>query len=193
MEINLKTIIKRLIVSFYRFNKWFALKAKIWSIQLNPNIDMDKSVRIKHTTIIEICSGGKIKIGKNTELLEDVKILSYGGCVQIGEYCSINAGTIIYGVSKAIIGNNVLIAGGCMIIPTNHKFEKLEMNIRDQGLDSKPIIIEDDVWIGHGCSILSGVTIGKGSVIAAGSVVNKNVESYSVAAGIPAKIIKKRV
>ena len=55
-----------------------------------------------------------------------------------------------------------------------------------------PVIIEDDVWIGTGVIILKGVTIGTGSIVAAGAVVTKNVESYTIVAGIPAKIVKRR-
>ena len=171
----------------------FSLKITYWKLEANPKIIIHDSVRLKKSTLVECRYGGQIFIGKGTELLENVLILTYGGDIKIGEGCSINAGTIIYGVSSTIIGNNVLIAGGCMIIPTNHRFDNLEANIRDQGLNSSPIIIEDNVWIGHGCSILAGIRIGEGSVIAAGSVVNKDVPPFSVMAGVPAKIVKKRI
>ncbi len=61
-----------------------------------------------------------------------------------------------------------------------------------QGLNKKGIKIGDNVWIGAGCTILDGVEIGTGSVVAAGSVVTKSVESYTIVAGVPAKVIKKR-
>ena len=79
-----------------------------------------------------------------------------------------------------------------MIIPSNHNFEDINKPIREQENISKGITIEDNVWIGHGCSILDGVNVGKGSVIAAGSVVNKSIPQFSVAGGVPAVVIKKR-
>ena len=79
-----------------------------------------------------------------------------------------------------------------MIIPSNHNFIRVDVPINSQGAKSIGIVIEDDVWIGHGCSILDGVTIGRGSVIAAGSVVNKNVLPMTVVAGVPAKQIGER-
>ncbi|HMO34365.1 MAG TPA: DapH/DapD/GlmU-related protein [Lacibacter sp.] len=138
--------------------------------------------------------GGDIIIGDNNEILTGCLIMTYGGTVRIGSQCSINPYTIVYGHGAGtVIGNNVLIAGHCMIIPANHVISRTDIPIRQQGVSSKGIIIEDDVWIGSGCRILDGVTIGRGAVVAAGSVVNKSVEPYSIVAGVPAKLIKKRV
>ncbi|PZO38721.1 MAG: acyltransferase [Pseudanabaena frigida] len=120
-------------------------------------------------------------------------IMTYGGNISIGSNCSINPYTIIYGHGGTKIGNNVLIAGHCMIIPNNHVYKDRSKTIWEQGNISKGINIEDDVWIAHNCSILDGVTLEKGSVVAAGAVVNKNVPAYAVVAGVPAKIIKYRV
>ena len=118
--------------------------------------------------------------------------MTYGGNITIGDFCSINPYTILYGHGNLSIGNNVLIAAHCVIIPANHIFSDLDSPINSQGLTTKGIIIEDDVWIGAGCRILDGVTVGKGSIIAAGAVVNKDVEPYTIVGGVPAKIIKKR-
>ena len=64
--------------------------------------------------------------------------------------------------------------------------------IRSQQGTKKGIVIEDDVWIGSGCKILDGITIGKGSVIGAGTVCTKDVEPYSVIVGVPGKLLKRR-
>ena len=90
------------------------------------------------------------------------------------------------------IGNDVLIAGQCMIVPSNHNFEDINRPIKQQGFNSKGIIIEDNVWIGSGCKILDGVTIKKGAIIASGSVVTKNVAPNEIVGGVPAKLIKNR-
>jgi chloramphenicol O-acetyltransferase type B len=103
----------------------------------------------------------------------------------------------------AIIGDNVIFANCVALVGRyDHHFEqlgtpiRLSSQIRDldynwKGLDSK-IIIEDDVWVGYGTIIMSGVKIGKGSIIAAGSVVTKDIEPYSIVGGNPAKLIKIR-
>ena len=80
-----------------------------------------------------------------------------------------------------------------MIIPNNHNFISRDKTIIEQGATAKGIVIEDDVWIGHGCTILDGIVLAKGTVVAAGSVVNKSTEPYSVVAGVPARIIKYRI
>lgn len=157
------------------------------------NFIVSEGAYIEDSAIIKIKGDGKVIIGSNTEVLDGVILMSYfSGCITIGSNCSINPYTIIYGVADTIIGNNVLIAGHCMIIPNNHIFSDKSRPINSQGNNYKGIIIEDDVWIGHGCSILDGVTISKGAVIAAGSVVNKSVPPFCVYGGNPAKLIKQR-
>ena len=74
----------------------------------------------------------------------------------------------------------------------NHKFKDPNILINKQGFEFDKIVIEDDVWIAARCTILSGVTIGRGSVIAAGSVITKDIPPFSVVAGVPGKIISKR-
>lgn len=93
---------------------------------------------------------------------------------------------------KIVIGNNCLIASKSTINNTGHEY-KINTNINLQPVTSKEIILEDDVWIGTSCVILQGVTIGAGSIVAAGSVVNKSIPANEVWAGVPARFIKKRI
>lgn len=123
----------------------------------------------------------QIIIGDKTSIGHGVCLLTYGGSIEIGNECDINPYTIICGHGMgAKIGNKVLIAPHCMIIPNNHIFKKKDVPIIDQGNYSKGIVIEDEVWIAHGCSVLDGVTIGKGAIITAGSVVRRSVEPYEI-------------
>ena len=138
----------------------------------------------------EVKYNAHLYIGNNTEILQNTFIRVFYGELKIGENCSINPNCLIYSLSKVIIGNNVLIAGATAIVGFSHVFKERSVEIRLQGYESKGIIIEDNVWIGHGCSILDGVKIGQGAVIGAGSVVNKDIPAYTVFAGVPAKIIR---
>ena len=131
---------------------------------------------------VEIGTNGKIVFGKHTSIQDRCIIL---GDVEIGNYC--------------LFATNVYISSG------RHYYDYLpEYNIKDQDrivqedaelklLHSKKVVIEDDCWIGINVVIMSGITIGKGAVIGANSVVTKNVEAYTIVAGSPAKVIKKRL
>ncbi|MBW4481634.1 MAG: acyltransferase [Tildeniella torsiva UHER 1998/13D] len=112
--------------------------------------------------------------------------------MEIGNNCSINPFSIIYGHGGVNIGNDVLIAAHVVIIPSNHNFDSLQHPIRTQGNTSLGISIEDNVWIGTGAKILDGVTIHEGGIVGAGAVVTSNVEAYSIVGGVPARTIKLR-
>lgn len=90
------------------------------------------------------------------------------------------------------IGNDVEIASHCFVISSNHSFDRLDIPMRFQGVVAKGICIEDDVWLGSRVTILDGVTVGKGAIVAAGAVVNSNVEPFTIVGGVPAKYIKRR-
>jgi acetyltransferase-like isoleucine patch superfamily enzyme len=90
------------------------------------------------------------------------------------------------------IGENVLIAGRVYISDHNHCFSEIDKPILAQGIVSGgKVVIEKNAWLGEGCVILPGVTIGENSIIGSNAVVTKDVPPYSIAVGIPAKIIKK--
>ncbi|MBW4645979.1 MAG: acyltransferase [Goleter apudmare HA4340-LM2] len=86
-----------------------------------------------------------------------------------------------------------MIAAHSGIYANNHNFADPTIPMSKQGVSRKGIVIEDDCWLGHGVTVLDGVTIGKGSVIGAGAVVNKDIPPFSVAVGIPARVIKSRL
>lgn len=111
--------------------------------------------------------------------------LSTGNNVWIGNNCFL--------CGKVEIGNDVMIGPNVSIPGAEHNHEKIDLPMRKQGNTIKGTIIGNDVWIGANAVILDGIKIGEGSIIAAGSVVTKDVEPYSMVAGVPAKLVKKRV
>ena len=131
-------------------------------------------------------------IGKNVVLRDHVFMLNPSN-ISIGDNTSIGFGCNLYAEHFQItIGNDVMIASNCSLVSANHKFGKNKL-IREQGYRGGNIKICDDVWLGANVVVMPGVTIGKGAVIGANSVVTKNVSSYVIAVGIPAKEIKKRI
>ena len=141
----------------------------------------------------EIQFTNRVIIGKNTRISSFTKIKVNEGVIKIGENCTINSFSFVYGDKGGLdIGNNVLISPGVGIYASNYSYTNKNKPILDQDVISKGIKIEDDVWIGANSTILDGVTIGRGSVIGAGSVVTHDIPPFSVAFGVPAKIIKQR-
>ena len=117
-------------------------------------------------------------------------------CISFGDNIEINDYVHIAAAEKIVIGNNVLIASKVFITDINHGIyngsnSDSPLTIPNKRLlSTKPVIINDNVWIGEGVCILPGVIIGKGSIIGSLSVVTKDVPPYSIVAGIPAKVIK---
>lgn len=156
-------------------------------------ITIGKKAYFEDEVYLDIRLKGKIIIGDYVVLDKGVTLLPSYGHIEIGSNTKISPETIIQGPGKGvIIGKNALIAGHCLFISANHNFDRTDIPITEQKENSKGILIEDDVWIGAGCRILDGVTIGQGSVIGAGSVVNHSIPPYSIAVGVPAKVIKSR-
>ena len=134
-----------------------------------------------------------IKIGSDTAIHPFCILRAEAGFADMGNECSLNPYSIILaGQGGVKIGNYVRIASHTAIIAFQHLFQRLDVPICHQGVESKGIIIEDDVWIGANCTILDGVKIGKSSIIAAGAVVTKDVLPCSIMIGSPAKLIRIR-
>lgn len=130
----------------------------------------------------------KFHIGRKSVIESFCCINNAVGDVIIGNYTRIGLHSTIIGPVE--IGNNVNLAQGITVTALNHNTDNPDMRFDEQGISTKQIIIEDDVWIGANAVILPGVRIGKHSVIAAGAVVNKDVPAGTLVAGVPAKVKK---
>ncbi|MBI4644542.1 MAG: acyltransferase [Deltaproteobacteria bacterium] len=114
--------------------------------------------------------------------------------IEIGDSSHIGRNTQIsctrYG--DIVIGSYVMISPYVMITATIHNFDDTNIPMMLQGLSSEKVVIEDDVWVGGKSLVLPGVRIGRGSIIAASSVVTKDIPPYAIAGGVPAKVLKYR-
>lgn len=139
-----------------------------------------------------IRSTGKIHVGEYTLFWPDVKLSVNGrdefspAILEIGHHCTIGDRTEIHVADRVSIGNNVMIAWDCVILERDYHGISGELEIPE------PIIIEDSAWIGCRAIILKGVTIGRGAIVGAGSVVTKDVPTGAIVAGNPARIIRKQ-
>jgi len=142
-------------------------------------------------TIYQNRNGGRIRFGEHVGIFDDVIIENgHGASIEIGSKtrCQLRTHIAAY-VADIIIGEDVGIAQGCSILSHNHGKSKEEhWELTAKG----PIVIEDGAWLGASVKVLSGVTIGKGAMIATGSVVTSNVPPGMIAAGVPARVLKPR-
>lgn len=118
--------------------------------------------------------------------------MTYGGDIRIGDNCSVNPFSVVYGHGGVRIGNGVRIAAQTVIIPANHTPANDNQPVHRAPITARGIDIEDNVWIGAGARILDGVRIGRNAAVGAGSVVTKSVVANATVAGVPAHVIRQR-
>ena len=144
---------------------------------------------IHHSVRMDTPPYRKFRLGDNSVIESFACINNAVGEVIIGDYTRVGLHNTVIG--PVTIGSHVNLAQGITVTALNHNFADSEKRIDEQGVSTTPVVIEDDVWIGANAVVLPGVTIGTHSVIAAGAVVTKDVPPHSIAAGVPAKVIKK--
>jgi acetyltransferase-like isoleucine patch superfamily enzyme len=168
----------------YWFWKWMihSMKGKI-----GRNVKFYDGVRI-------IGNGpGAISIGDDVRILRGVTIsTTTTGKITIGNRVHIGEGTVIFSGLSIKIGDDVIIGPQNVIVDSDHRYQDLSRPMNKQEFSLKEVSIEEDVWIASNCVVTKGVTIHKGAVIGAGGVVKKDIPPYSIAVGVPARVIKKR-
>ena len=161
-------------------------------VVFSGRIFMDVDVHFNLSSPFFKMAPGSIKVGEDSKFSKGFICDAYGGKVNIGKNVFFGPYCVLYGHGNITIGDDCLIAMGCKIVAANHTVPGPGQLINKQPDKPSPIIIGKDVWLGANVIILAGVNIGDGSVIAAGSVVNNDIPAFSYAAGVPAKISKKR-
>jgi acetyltransferase-like isoleucine patch superfamily enzyme len=158
-------------------------------IRLGNNVIIDDNCVLdaKGETNEGIFIGDNVMIGRNTVLS------CKNGSLKIGDNTNIAMNCFIQSAKTVTIGKNVLIAAYSYIIGGgNHEATRTDIPIIAQGQVVKGVVIEDNVWLGASVKVQDGVTIGRDSIIGTGAVVTKSIPEFSVAVGVPAKVIKKR-
>lgn len=191
----IKNLILKIIIKLKRKKIRLGILTRL-NVSLNNFEDNEDFIRIDRGVLT-----GNIKLKSGVKIFKEV---SLEGNIEIGKYSSISgSGTILSSSKNKIkIGNFCSIAPNVLILGDYHNFHKITSyfifgnlfneKIKNEKISKGDIIIEDDVWIGGNSVVLSGVKIGRGSVIGAGSVVTKNVPKYSIVVGNPSKVIKRR-
>ena len=147
---------------------------------------------------VQIISPANLDVGDETEFDTGV-VLHCGGLdwcpkdtkVVIGGHCYIGPYSVLFGAGGITIGNNVLISPSVVIATHGHNFSDRSRPMREQPQAFEPVVIGDDVWIGSRAVILPGVAVGRGSIVAAGSVVTKDVPEFHIGRGVPAGFVPR--
>ena len=166
-------------------------RPRLWvKFFINPFIHKKgKGAKICRRTRIDIMPWNKFYLGKNSTI-EDFATINNGvGDIIIGDRTRIGLGNTLIG--PVTIGNDIMLAQNVVMSGLNHGYEDITMSIHDQKVTTAKITIEDEAWIAANSVIVAGVTVGKHSVVAAGSVVTKDVPPYSIVGGNPAKLLKQ--
>lgn len=197
------------ILAFINFAKsWFQQARSIQLLrQLSPgahigwvkilgnpqNARFGEGTHIEDGVLLDLTGGGTIETGKNCSIRTGAVLAPYGGMILLGDFCGVQHFSVLYGHGGLRAGNYVRIAAHCVLIPANHGIKLGTTPIYLQEETKKGISLGDDIWIGAGCQILDGVTIGDGAVIAAGALVNHDVPAAMIVGGVPARVLRARL
>jgi len=146
-----------------------------------------------HGNVLEALRQGRLDVGAGALLEPDVWITAPGEArVRIGAGTFLNIGVMVAAERLVEIGEHCMLANGCFVSDASHRYKDLELPITWQGFESKgPTRIGDNCWLGAHTVVTSGVTIGERCVVGANSVVTADIEPFSVAAGAPARAIRR--
>ncbi len=199
-----------MIAKFFGLIRGFCLKPFLGSsngfiflgrhtkIKFRKKISVGRTFSIGDNVEINALSKEGVKIGNNVSIQKNTiiectgVIRDLGIGLEIGNNVGIAQNCFIQVRGKVVIGNDVIFGPGVYVFSENHNFDDPDLPVVVQGETRIGVTIEDGVWIGSRAIILDGVRIGRNSIVAAGSVVNKDVPAYSIVAGIPAKVIRNR-
>lgn len=173
----------------------YRLRWLYWSRKFGSSkglVRIDSHVTFQNPDTLHFGNG--VSIGKYSYFLplKQFRGQYYNPAIIIGDDCWIGIRNSFAAIDRIEIGNHVLFAGHVHITDHSHGYEDIDTPVSRQALVSKgPVLIEDQCWLGFGCEVLSGVHIGKHSVVAARAVVTKDVPPYCVVAGNPARVVKR--
>lgn len=200
----IKTIIHKIARYLYFVGHTYYNSTEYYNFINSPKVNSGKGTTFYSTSKVLNQRNDKeyITIGENTHIKGELLTFNKSGKIKIGNNCYIGENTKIWAMESITIGNNVLIAHNVNIIDNNsHSIDPIERRDefseyfinslgKDYNIEKSKIIISDDVWIGLNTVILKGVKIGKGTIIAAGSVLTNDAPENVIMAGNPAKVVK---
>jgi acetyltransferase-like isoleucine patch superfamily enzyme len=190
--IGLRALVYRLML---HMEGWAAIESGV-RLRFANHIRLGHGAYLDQGVYVHACPNG-VQIGPGTLVMHGAVLHVYNfrdlphAGIRIGRDSLIGEYTVIRGQGGVTIGERVYTSPLVQIVAVNHVFDDATRPFVEQGITAEGIVIEDDVWIGSGAIITDGVRVGKGAVVAAGAVVTEDVPPHSVAAGVPAKVIRE--
>jgi len=199
------TSIRRLLWLVRGNLKSLLLRGRLGTIFLAPGvvwrnarmIRLGRGVTMDRGAIVDGLSRRGIEIGDNVMIgpycvIRASSLTNLGEGVRIGKNSAMDAYSYIGAGGGVTIGDSVIMGQHVSFHAENHRYDRVDIPIKEQGITRKGIVIEDDCWVGSNAVFLDGAQVGRGCVIAAGAVVTGNIPPYSVVAGVPGRVIKSR-
>lgn len=180
-------------------NYWLKKIFSKATCQLSKGATLGSTASIQNARGIDSC----IRIGMNSFIAGEIFVFAHGGEIELGDWCFVGEGAKVWSALKISIGNRVLISHNVNIFDSlTHPISATKRHLqfkaimqqghpRNIDLNERPVEIGDDVWIGANSCILSGVNIGAGAIVGAGSVVTKDIAPHTIVAGNPARLIRE--
>lgn len=177
------------LISLYR-----SVNSQILQLRF-PQVYFESDVRIGRWVVLRTRQNsglGVIRIGRGCEIQDGVRLETWGGSIELSENTFVGPYAVIYGHGGVRIGKDCLISMHCRILSSNHSIPAAGFPIRYAPDVLMPTVIEDDVWLGAGATVLAGVHLHQGAIIGAGAVVTHDIPANAIAVGVPARVIRYR-
>ncbi len=162
-------------------------------LRLGRGVTLEDDVKIDALSRGGVFLGDNVSIGRFSVIECTGAITHLGRGFHIGANSNLGDYNFVGAAGGVRIGANVLIGQNVRFHSENHLFSRTDLPIKAQGVSHQGILVEDDVWLGAGVTLLDGVRVGQGAVVAAGSVVTKDVPPFAVAGGAPAQVLRYRL
>jgi acetyltransferase-like isoleucine patch superfamily enzyme len=188
---SLRWVIRnRAYTPWYLVRFWRFFKLRL----LNPHIITEGFVFLgKNVDIFARRGYGRMVIGRWVHFGDGNAIRCHEGNLRVGDKCVFGKDNTVNAYLDIEFGPTTLVADWVYVCDFDHRFDDITRPIKDQGIVKAPVTIGPDVWLGTKVTVLRGITIGRGCVVAAHAVVNKDLPDFSVAVGVPARVVQNRI
>jgi acetyltransferase-like isoleucine patch superfamily enzyme len=136
--------------------------------------------------------GYAIEIAEEADIRSHALLHAYGGSIRVGRYSCVNHFCFVNGAGGVWIGDDVMMGTHTVVLSSEHGIDDVPTPMTRQPSRVAPVVIDDDVYIGAHATILAGIRIGTGAIVAAGAVVTQDVEPYAIVGGVPARLLRSR-